>query len=73
MNVKINFYHLIYPLSKILLIRESSSSESVDGIVIEGSFVYGLFDTAFLLPQEQKIDNNKTTILDNIFLLMHYS
>jgi hypothetical protein len=52
--VKINFYHLIYPLSKILLIRESSSSESVDGIVIEGSFVYGLFDTAFLLPQEQK-------------------
>ena len=54
MNVKINFYHLIYPLSKILLIRESSTSELVDGIVIEGSSVHGLFDTAFLLPQEQK-------------------
>lgn len=39
----------------MLLIRESSSSKSVDGIVIEGSFAYGLFDTAFLLPQEQKI------------------
>lgn len=53
----------------MLLIRESSSYESVDGIVIEGSFSYGLFDTAFLLPQEQKINNNKTTVLDNIFYL----